>query len=227
VASSPRTGSYVLVGSDAEDMNVQEIRDKPLRIEDLEDRDGGLHPTDMDGSNREETVLLDSSVHSHNGEESDSSRQVEGDSESNSKKKKKKRKKKSKEGKQQLETTARQESESRNDSSATSRCQPSAQNLCRFFEDLFTRNVLYPGQFVNGSPPETQAAALVCAGLGSPPRGRGKYQLDRPGIQRQTGQRQEARAPLEPSRGSDDQPWPPLLPSLGPRSYRTGVEASQ
>jgi hypothetical protein len=156
VASSPRTrsGSYVSVGSNADDMEVQEEEggEGPLRIEDLEVRDGGLEPTDKAGDNREETVSLDSSV--HKGEESDSSRQVEGDSESNSKKKeKRKKRKKSKEGKQQREAAPGHESESRDDSSAVSRHQPSERNLRRFFADPFTRKVLYPGQFVDGTPP--------------------------------------------------------------------------
>ncbi len=46
------------------------------------------------------------------------------------------------------------DSESRDTSSALRR-QPSAHNLRRLLEDPFTRDVLYPGQFVDGVPPET------------------------------------------------------------------------
>ncbi len=126
-----RSGSYVSVGSNAEDMEVQEEESggEPLCMEDLEVRESGSKPTDKAGDNREETVSLDSSVHSHKEDESDSSKQVEGDAEWSSKSQKKdkaKKKKKSKEGKQQRENAAGQDSESRDDSRAVSRHQPSA-----------------------------------------------------------------------------------------------------
>jgi hypothetical protein len=131
------------------DVKEEESGGEPLRIEDLEICDGGSEPTDKAGDNREETVSLESSVHSHKVDESDSSKQVEGDVESNSKsqeKKKRKKNKKSKEGKQQQrEAAAGHDSESHDDSSAVSRHQPSKRNLCRFLADSFMREVLYPG----------------------------------------------------------------------------------
>ena len=150
-----RTGSSTSSSSNAEDMDNQDNSGEEaeaLRIEDLVVPDSVAESQGQpDRGNRGETGSRDSSVHSHKddkdpsqkeksvGEDAQSTPTTPQSSTDSSRKKKKLRKRKSNAGGKQRETVASREAR---DASSSSRPQPSAQNLARFFEAPFTQDVL-------------------------------------------------------------------------------------
>jgi hypothetical protein len=162
-------GLFTSEGSNADDMDIHEESGGEagiLRIEDLEVRDSIAKPEDggnggdEDRDNLAETGSLDSSAHSRrdDGDSSKKAEQVGDDVASGpgtpvmpKKDRKRKKKGKSNEEEKQGETVTDSES---HDASSSSRSQPSPWNLRRFVESSYTQNVLYPGQFMDGTPPD-------------------------------------------------------------------------
>jgi len=162
-------------GSNAESMDYQEGSEgetPALSLEDLQVQESAVEPSEggnQTGDNREEIASLDSSVLSRedDGDLSQKADQV-GDGHvappetpATPKKDKKEKRKRDRERRKKKKGQSNEEgelSESVAEPSApdasSSRPAPSKQRLRRFLEDPYTQNVLYAGQFLDGTPPE-------------------------------------------------------------------------